>query len=78
MPNRNESQGDRQPKQANDRRQDQLRSPTRQQEQQGERIADFPGVHPLLLQASLPNRPAGRINSTMTMTMNTTVAESSG
>ena len=36
MPNRNESQSDRQPKPANDR-QDQQRSPKRQQEQQGDR-----------------------------------------
>jgi hypothetical protein len=37
MPNRNESQSDRQPKQGNDRRKDQLRSPNLQQEQQGDR-----------------------------------------
>lgn len=37
MPDRNESQSDRQPKQGNDRRKDQLRSPDRQQEQQGDR-----------------------------------------
>ena len=37
MPNRNKSQSDRQPKQGNDRRQDQLRSPDRQQEQQGDK-----------------------------------------
>jgi len=37
MPNRNESQSDRQPKQGNDRRQDQLRSPEPQQEQQGDK-----------------------------------------
>jgi len=36
MPNRTQSQSDRQPKQGNDRRKDQLRSPTRQQEQQGD------------------------------------------
>jgi len=40
MPDPNESQSDRQPKQGNDRRQDQLRSPKPQQEQQDERSSD--------------------------------------